>query len=72
MCSLAAAIHRISGGRSKQMLPYQGDAKKLEKLLEKLFEDDESTPKDVKVWKGRRSAETYGSCCTYNYSDYGG
>ena len=54
------------------MLPYQEDGNELERLLEKLFEDDESTPEDVKVFRDIRSAETSSNCCTYNYSNYGG
>ena len=54
------------------MLPYPKDTEKLEKLLEKLFEDDELTPEDVKVWKGRRSSSAYSSCCSISYSSYDG
>ena len=54
------------------MLPNQEDARKLERLLEKLFEDDGSTPEDVKVWKDRPRTETYSACCNYSYSSYNG
>lgn len=54
------------------MLPYE-DGKKLEKLLEKLFEDDdESTPEDVVVLRRPiPPIEPFG-CCSNNYSSYGG
>ena len=53
------------------MLLYDRDEKKLEKLLERLFEDDGSVPEDVEVL-GRPGPKPYGSCCTSSYSDYGG
>ena len=52
------------------MLPYQEDGKKLEELLEKLFVDNESTPEDVKVWRGSSSVGTLGNCCNYSYGSY--
>ncbi len=54
------------------MLPYQEDGNELERLLKKLFEDDESTPEDVDVFKDMRSAEISSNCCSYNYLNYGG
>jgi hypothetical protein len=53
------------------MLPYQEDGKKLEKLLERLFEDDELTPDGVEVLRGP-GPRPFGSCCTHSYGDYGG
>ena len=47
------------------MLPYEEDRKKLEKLLEKLFEEDndyESMPKDIKVLGNPRPFEPFTSC----------
>ncbi len=46
----------------------------LEKLLERLFEDDdELTLEDTVVLRGRiRLPETFSTCCTYNYAGYGG
>jgi hypothetical protein len=55
------------------MLPYQEDAKKLEKLLEKLFEDDdESTPDDVVILDGPAGPWPipFGNCCSYSYNNY--
>jgi len=53
------------------MLPYQRPTEKLEKLLEQLFEDDNSTPEDVKVLKRPKPfMPTDGNCCTYSYLGY--
>ena len=55
------------------MLPYQEHRKKLEKLLEKLFEEDsdyESVPEEVKVLKKPRPFEPFTNCCSYSYSSY--
>ena len=49
------------------MLPYQEDGKKLEKLLEKLFEDDESTLADIEVLREPGPPKPFGSCCSYSY-----
>ena len=50
------------------MLPYTEDGKKLEKLLEKLFEDgDESAGDDVEVLRKPGPPKPFGSCCTYSY-----
>jgi|GEM_PF-1601433 len=56
------------------MLPYQEDQKKLEKLLENLFEDDdESIPEDLAVLrKPIPPIEPFTNCCNYNYGSYGG
>jgi len=51
------------------MLPYQEDAKKLEKLLERLFEDDDL--EDVEVLR-RPGPRPFGNCCSLSYGDYGG
>lgn len=52
------------------MLPYQEDARKLEKLLERLFEDDDgSTPDDVEVLRGP-GPWPFSSCCSHSYGDY--
>lgn len=52
------------------MLPYQEDAKKLEKLLESLFEDDNSDIEGIKVWKKPGFSTTSSSCCHYTYTSY--
>jgi hypothetical protein len=52
------------------MLPYQDYTSKLEKLLERLFEDSESTSEDVEVLRKPRPFESSSSCCTYNYGGY--
>ena len=54
------------------MLPYQED-RKLEKLLESLFVDDESTLDDVAIlyWP-IGLIEPFINCCGYSYSSYGG
>jgi hypothetical protein len=51
------------------MLPYQDDGKRLEKLLENIFDD---TIDDVGIlkWPGRPKPRG-GSCCTYSYGMYG-
>jgi hypothetical protein len=51
------------------MLP---DGAKLERLLEKLFEDDEESGlEDIVVLKKPiRPLETHSDCCSYNYSAY--
>ena len=54
------------------MLP---DGMKLEKLLEKLFEDDDEsmTAEDVVVLERHILPKPFTvSCCTYNYAIYGG
>ena len=51
------------------MLPYQKDAKKLEKLLERLFTYDESTPDDVEVLR-RPGPKPFSDCCNYNYANF--
>jgi len=53
------------------MLSYQGD-KKLESLLENLFEDDDdvSTLEDVEIFKWPGVPAPLRSCCTYNYGSY--
>ena len=57
------------------MLPYQED-KKLEKLLEDLFlDDDESTLDDIAVlgWPINPILLPFsGNCCNYTYANYGG
>ena len=52
------------------MLPYQED-KKLEKLLESLFgDDDELTPDDVAVlWWPIGPGPLY-ACCSWSYTAY--
>ena len=53
------------------MLPYQRHTEKLEELLEQLFEDDNSTPEDVKVLKRPKPfMPADGNCCTYSYLGY--
>ena len=55
------------------MLPYEESRKKLEKLLEKLFEEDddyEPIPGDVEVIRKPRPFEPFTSCCTYSYTSY--
>ncbi len=57
------------------MLPYKHkeDGKKLEKLLEKLFEDDDkSTSVGVTVLREPGSPVPFYSCCNYNYAQYSG
>ena len=51
------------------MLPYQEDGKKLEELLERLFEDgDELTSEDIVVLNGPGPPKPNGpDCCVYNY-----
>jgi hypothetical protein len=53
------------------MLPYE-DGKKLEKLLERLFGDDESTPEDVVVLRGPIPPIKPFACCSNSYGSYGG
>jgi hypothetical protein len=52
------------------MLPYQEDGKRLEQLLEKLFDDDESTPEDVGILKKPGRPGPRSDCCTYSYGGY--
>ncbi len=54
------------------MLPYQENRKKLEKLLEKLFEDDDEwTPDDIAVLrKPKRPIRPFTDCCSYSYGGY--
>ena len=52
------------------MLPYQEDGKKLERLLERLFEDDDgSAPEDIEVLK-EPGLRPFRSCCSHSYGDY--
>ena len=48
------------------MLPYQDDAKKLEELLDRLF-NDESPPEDVTVFKKPSLPGPRSGCCSYSY-----
>ncbi len=55
------------------MLPYKHkeDGKKLEKLLEKLFEDDDKpTSVGVTVLREPTSPLPFYNCCNYNYGSY--
>jgi len=54
------------------MLPYQEETKKLENLLEELFEDADPDPddEDIDLLKKPRLPEPFRSCCTYNYGSY--
>ena len=46
---------------------------KLEKLLERLFDDEESADDDVSVLKWRTTPpEALGCCCSHNYACYNG
>jgi hypothetical protein len=49
------------------MLPYQEDGKRLEQLLEKLFEDDGSTPEDVGILRKPGRPRPLSECCSYSY-----
>jgi len=52
------------------MLPYQQD-RKLEKLLENLFgDDDESTLEDVGILRLPGLPRPFTSCCNYNYGSF--
>jgi len=52
------------------MLP---DGKKLEKLLGKLFkDDDESTLDGVVVLKTPKPFRPFSNCCSLNYGNYSG
>jgi len=52
------------------MLP---KAKKLERLLQSLFEDnDESTPDGVAILRKPRLPLPSSNCCTHSYANYGG
>ncbi len=44
------------------MLPYQESGEMLEKILERLFEDDGSTLGDVKILGISRSIDIYSNC----------
>jgi hypothetical protein len=46
------------------MLPYQEDQKRLEKLLEELFEGDE----DVAVFRKPGLPRPMNDCCRYSYA----
>lgn len=61
-------IPSVNVGR-RNMLPYQEDGKKLEELLERLFEDgDELTSEDIVVLNGPGPPKPNGpDCCVYNY-----
>jgi len=61
------SLTAIMGG--KEMLPYQGD-RKLEKLLESLFDD--AISEGIVIWNGPSKRKVFTDCCTYNYTDYGG
>jgi len=50
------------------MLP-KDDAKRLEGLLENMFEDDEDF---IIIKKPYPPVDILAACCTYNYTDYGG
>ena len=53
------------------MLPYNEAGSKLERLLEKLFEDTELPAEDVSVMQmPKRPPIRIDTCCTYNYSSY--
>jgi hypothetical protein len=49
------------------MLPYDRDEKKLEKLLERLFEDDDL--EDVEVLGGP-GPKPFSDCCSLSYGSY--
>jgi hypothetical protein len=49
------------------MLPYQGD-RKLEELLESLFDD--AICEGIVVWTGPGKKRLFTNCCTYNYTNY--
>ena len=51
----------------KEMLPYQGD-RKLEELLESLFDD--AISEGIVVWSGPGKRKLFTNCCTYNYTNY--
>jgi len=44
----------------------------LEKMLEELFEDTDEPIFDVEVLSLGRRRRIFTSCCTYNYTAYGG
>ena len=48
------------------MLPYQEETRKLEELLERLFNDG-STPEDVQVLRKPFPPGPLSDCCSYNY-----
>ena len=52
------------------MLPYHEDGKRLEKLLGKLLEDDDSIPEDVDIFVKPTDPIPFGNCCMYNYGNY--
>ena len=64
MRSLTARIHLK--GRIRDMLPYEENTKKLEDLLQKLFEDDD----DIAVLERGLESTTYTNCCTYTYGSF--
>ena len=51
------------------MLPYQGD-RKLEELLESLFDD--AVSEDIVVWSGPGKRRIFTDCCMYSYTNYAG
>ena len=54
------------------MLPNQEAGKKLETLLEKLFDvSDGSTQDDIVVLRESSQAGTLFACCSYSYTSYG-
>ena len=48
------------------MLPYEENTKKLEDLLQKLFEDDD----DIAVLERGLQSTTYTNCCSLNFASY--
>ena len=57
------------------MQPYKAESKKLEELLESLFEEKEdSVPGDVEIWIPPVDTEDdpshYVFCCDFNYLQY--
>jgi hypothetical protein len=53
----------------EEMLPYQGD-RKLEELLESLFDD--AISESIVVWNGPCKKKVFTNCCMYSYTNYGG
>ena len=55
------------------MLPYEMEQKRLEELLDELFEgDDESVPEDLEILVPPLDPDDFPffSCCTYTYASY--
>jgi hypothetical protein len=61
------SLTAIMGGR--EMLPYQGD-RKLEELLESLFDDTIS--EGIVIWSEPGKKIVFTNCCMYSYTNYGG